>query len=110
MPGSKLDTPSPARKMKRSGRCYAVARCSLPLFFQTHPDYLVYGGQTLMIGHLYSTLSNEFPREVGKRMGMTDALLRDLNYGLDLDAQFEGASRPVTCLVCARTRQSWRWY
>merc|ERR1712216_592259 len=27
----------------------------------THPDYLVYGGQTLMIGHLYSTLSNEFP-------------------------------------------------
>ena len=43
-----------------------------------------------MIGHLYVALPNESPRGVGKRMGMPDAMLRDLNYELDLDARFEG--------------------
>jgi hypothetical protein len=43
-----------------------------------------------MIGHLYVALPNETPRGVGKRMGMSDAMLRDLNYELDLNALFEG--------------------
>jgi len=62
-----------------------------------HPDYLVYGEQTLKVGHLYSALANEFPREIGKRMGMSDALLRDLNFGLDLDARFDGGEE--LCVV-----------
>jgi hypothetical protein len=36
--------------------CVRVRAACLPAWLrvQTHPDYLVYGGQTLMIGHLYS--------------------------------------------------------
>jgi len=62
-----------------------------------HPDYVIYGGQNIMIGHLYSALSNELPLEIAKRMGMPDVQMKALNYGLDLAARLEAGDE--VCVV-----------
>jgi hypothetical protein len=55
----------------------------------THPDYIIYGGQTIMIGHLYRALPHEMPLQIAKRMGMPEEQMRALNHGLDVEAELE---------------------
>ena len=67
-----------------------------------HPDYVLYGGQTVMVGHLYKALAREIPLAVAKRMGMTTEQLRKLNYGLDLEMELlQGQELCVVPNSCA---------
>ena len=75
-----------------------------------HPDYVIYGGQTVNIGHLYSALSNEMPLEIAKRMGMTEAQMRALNYGIRLGEPLERGDQlcvvPNSCRGAGASRYS----
>jgi len=46
----------------------------------THPDYVVYNQQVVMVGHLYKVAPNERMDRIAHRLGMSVQQLRDLNY------------------------------
>lgn len=78
-----------------------------------HPDYVIYGGPRappLMVGHLYSALSNEVPLEIAKRMGMSQELMQTLNYGLDLSSYLSHGDQlcvvPNSCTGAAKAQYS----
>lgn len=78
-----------------------------------HPDYVIYGGPSaapLMVGHLYSALSNEVPLEIAKRMGMSQNLMQKLNYGLDLFSPLSHGDQlcvvPNSCTGAAKAQYS----
>ena len=47
-----------------------------------HPDYVVYDGQVVSVGHLYKVAPNERLDRIAQRLGMTMELLLDLNFDL----------------------------
>ena len=51
----------------------------------THPDYVVYKKQVIMVGHLYRVAPNDRMDRISQRLGMSVSQLRDLNYDIGND-------------------------
>lgn len=66
-----------------------------------HPDYIVGMGVTIHVGHTYrADNSKSMPMDIARRMGMSETLIRDLNYGLDMSLPLQNGQE--ICVVSAK--------